>query len=76
MKLRRRLRNGAAIPSRPAHVQVVVLREAAIFVREDQNIIFENNQQIADFLADWLIAAALSPENIGIAPRRQKRVAA
>ena len=42
-------------PSRPSQLQVNCIIEAAIFVTEDQDVLFKNYEEITEFLSVTLI---------------------
>src|SRR5579863_6644002 len=65
--------HGAAEPSRPIEIEVAGVWKGAIFVGEENDIVPENDEQVADFLAMSTIDCALVSVDTGIAPERQKR---
>ena len=65
----RRLLHCSLEPTTPRDLQIACIAESAVFVTENDDVIFKDNEQIADFLSVALPSwPTLIAVNSGIAP--------
>ena len=68
----RRLLDGLPEPPAPVPYQVAAVGESAVLVRENDDVVLELDEQVADLLAVALPRTLLVPVDARVAPQRQE----